>query len=319
MGIKNGVLSLARSGKFFAKEHSPEILLVIGGISMVGSIISACKATLKFQETLKQHNERLDKLKVVEVHQKEGTANEEELAIDIKIARIAVYKETAKETVILYGPTVGLAAASIFCGLKAVGIVKKWYGGAVATIAALSKENEHLKTGIVEKYGEEALQALQSDPPAKVVDVDEETGEVTESEIPGASYSAFAKFFDESNPNWEKDAESNKNFLKLKENYANHLLHNRIINGVGHVFLNEVYSMLDIEETQAGQIMGWTYYVDPAEAKKHPESSGTIDFGIFNPDSPAARAFVNGYERSILLDFNVDSIPIVGRTGLTES
>ena len=33
-----------------------------------------------------------------------------------------------------------------------------------------------------------------------------------------------------------------------------------------------------------------------------------VDFGIYDMNNPAARRFVNGAERSILLDFNVDGV-----------
>lgn len=36
------------------------------------------------------------------------------------------------------------------------------------------------------------------------------------------------------------------------------------------------------------------------------DNDNFIDFGVFDGDRPRARDFVNGYERSILLDFNVD-------------
>ena len=57
--------------------------------------------------------------------------------------------------------------------------------------------------------------------------------------------------------------------------------------------------MLDIPKTKAGQKVGWIY------DKKNPTGDNYVDFGIYSSDV-AKRRFVNGYERSILLDFNVD-------------
>jgi hypothetical protein len=84
-------------------------------------------------------------------------------------------------------------------------------------------------------------------------------------------------------------------FLKQKQHYANDLLRTR-----GHLFLNDVYKMLDIPETIAGQTVGWVYNKD------NPIGDNYVDFGIYNQKSGAARRFVNGIERNILLDFNVD-------------
>jgi hypothetical protein len=66
------------------------------------------------------------------------------------------------------------------------------------------------------------------------------------------------------------------------------------------VFLNEVYDLLGLPRTSAGQVVGWAITSDDAPGDKY------IDFGFYNQDSERVRAFVNGNESSILLDFNVD-------------
>jgi hypothetical protein len=106
--------------------------------------------------------------------------------------------------------------------------------------------------------------------------------------------SAHAKFFDESCPSWERNSEYNMLFLTGQQNYANDLLHAR-----GHIFLNEIYDNLGIPRTNAGSIMGW---VMGKGNQNH------VDFGIFDVSKPMAREFVNGYERAILLDFNIDGV-----------
>ncbi len=58
--------------------------------------------------------------------------------------------------------------------------------------------------------------------------------------------------------------------------------------------------MLDIPETKAGQIVGWIY------DEKCPNGDNYVDFGIYNTNREKSRDFVNGYEKVILLDFNVD-------------
>ena len=45
---------------------------------------------------------------------------------------------------------------------------------------------------------------------------------------------------------------------------------------------------------------GWIY------DEEHPTGDNFVDFGIYNLNIEKARDFVNGYERSIILDFNVD-------------
>ena len=84
-------------------------------------------------------------------------------------------------------------------------------------------------------------------------------------------------------------------FLKQQQNYANEMLKSK-----GHLFLNEVYDMLGIPRTKAGQVVGWVY------DEKNPIGDNFVDFGLYDINREAVRNFVNGYERTILLDFNVD-------------
>ena len=56
--------------------------------------------------------------------------------------------------------------------------------------------------------------------------------------------------------------------------------------------------MLGIPRSQAGAVVGWVLG----------EGDDYIDFGMFDGNNMATRDFVNGYERSILLDFNVDGV-----------
>jgi hypothetical protein len=107
-------------------------------------------------------------------------------------------------------------------------------------------------------------------------------------------HSIYACWFDEANRSWSKNPEYNNIFLQCQQNYANDMLHAQ-----GHLFLNEVYDMLGVTRSEAGALVGWVMSKD---------GDNFVDFGIFEPNNPRARAFVNRDERSILLDFNVDGI-----------
>ena len=105
--------------------------------------------------------------------------------------------------------------------------------------------------------------------------------------------SPYARYFDEDSMAWTKDPECNKFFLLQQQNLANERLKRN-----GYLFLNEVYTMLGLPRTKAGQCIGWMYDTEC------PSGDNYVDFGIFN--SEINRSFVNGYENSVLLDFNVD-------------
>ena len=127
----------------------------------------------------------------------------------------------------------------------------------------------------------------------KVVDTKVDVKEVDEpKETESYKYSPYARWFDECCTQWSNIPEFNLMFLKHQQNYANELLKTK-----GYLFLNEVYVMLGIPRTKVGQVVGWHY------DEEHPTGDNRVDFGIFNDDN---RQFVNGYEKPILLDFNVD-------------
>jgi hypothetical protein len=112
----------------------------------------------------------------------------------------------------------------------------------------------------------------------------------------GASqYSMYCVWFDETNANWKPDPLHNKIFLRTQQNYFNDRLAAR-----GYVLLNEVYNSLGFPETTAGSVVGWVFDGIGGDAY--------IDFGIFEGRTDAARAFVTGFESSVLLDFNVDGV-----------
>ena len=56
--------------------------------------------------------------------------------------------------------------------------------------------------------------------------------------------------------------------------------------------------MLDLPKTKEGQMVGWVK--DPKIGR-----DDYVDFGIFNANKKSNREFINGYEPSIWLDFNV--------------
>ena len=83
-------------------------------------------------------------------------------------------------------------------------------------------------------------------------------------------------------------------FIKAQEHYANDLLRAK-----KRLFLNEVYEMLGLPRTKAGQIVGWVYDLD------NPKCDNYVDFGLFS-DNLGYSDDADGFNPAILLDFNVD-------------
>ena len=68
------------------------------------------------------------------------------------------------------------------------------------------------------------------------------------------------------------------------------------------VFLNDIYKELGFQRTPQGQYVGWVY------DETDPDRQNVIDFGMFDLHDPDKRAFVNGLEPAIWLDFNPDGV-----------
>lgn len=282
------------------KKHSPEILVVTGVVGTVASAVMACKATTKIDEVLAETKDNIEKTK--DYVEKKGFSEkytEEDYKKDLTI----FYAKGGLELVKLYAPSVALGALSITAILAGHNVLRKRNVALAAAYATVEKGFEEYRGRVVERFGEELDRELKYNIKAKEVEettVDEKTGEekVTKKTVNVAdpnNYSSYARFFDDGCAGWTKDPEYNLMFLKNQQRYANDLLKSR-----GHLFLNEVYDMLGIPRTKAGQVVGWIY------DEEYPNGDNFVDFGIYDLYNEKARDFVNGYERTILLDFNVD-------------
>ena len=261
----------------------------------------ACKATTKLSDILEDSKEQLDKIKEVAA----DPAYEEKYSQDdAKKDTTITYVQTAMKVTKLYAPSVILCASSLGCLLASNNILKKRNAALSAAYMTVDKSFKEYRKRVADRFGEEVEKEIRYNIKAEeITKVDENGNEVTETvkvmdgtDDPN-SYSDYARFFDESCAAWQNDAEYNLTFLKAQQQYANDLLKAR-----GRLFLNEVYRMLGIDETKAGQVVGWVYNPD------NPTGDNFVDFGIYNMQRERVRAFVNGYEPNILLDFNVDGV-----------
>lgn len=295
----NGFSKMAGRTGLLIKKHKPEILIGIGIVTGIGSTVLACKSMLKVEEVLDRTNENLEKIRdVSEDPDKYGAEYTKE---DATKDKAIVYVQTGASLAKLFGPAIGLGIISYSCFIGAHKILSKRNIALMGIYKTLEESYKNYRKRVVEEYGQDKDRQflhgiVREDVVEKYTDKDgkKKKRKVVE-EKRSTDYSIYAKFFDESSPNWNKNPEYNLMFLKAQENYYNDLLKAR-----GHVFLNEVYEALGIEHTQAGAVVGWVLSEDNGD--------NYIDFGLYELNSERARAFVNGYERSILLDFNVDGV-----------
>lgn len=304
-------------GALCIKKHSPEILLVTGIVSGGIALVAACKATTKLESVLAETKNNVEQVHECaaagEICVKEGDEirsveyTEEDSKKDLTI----IYAKGAWNLTKLYAPAIGFGAVSLVCILASHGIIHKRNVALASTVTAIGNEFEEYRGRVVERFGEGLDRELKYNLKAKEVEETVINEDGTESvvkktievvEDPYKGLSEFARCYTDGCVGWTKDAEANLTFLRAQERWATDRLRS-----VGHLFLNEVYDMLGIPRSSAGAIMGWVY--DP----KNPDRK--VDLGIYNIHIPANRDFVNGWERSIWIDPNIDKEPIYTKIG----
>ena len=300
---------------FQLKKHSPEIMIVAGVAGTVASAVMACKATTKVHEILEESKDKVNQvhevlanedLRYEEVKQEDGALVrvEKYTEDDSKKDLAVIYLQTGLKFAKLYGPSIILGAVSITSILASHNIMRKRNVALAAAYTAVDKSFKGYRSRVIERFGEELDKELRYNIKAKEIEtvVTDENGEekivkeiVQVSDNDPTFYSDYAKCFDNGCTGWTKNAEMNLMFLRRQQDWANERLKAR-----GYLFLNEVYESLGIPRTKAGQVVGWVYDT------KNPTGDNYVDFGIYNIHNEQARDFVNGIERSIWLDFNVD-------------
>lgn len=284
---------------FQLKKHSPEILIVAGVAGAVTSAVMACKATTKLNDILEESKEQVDKIHEAIEHPE--NLPEEYTEEDGKKDLTIVYTQTAVKLLKLYGPSIVLGGLSITAILTSNNIMRKRNIAIAAAYTAVDKSFKDYRGRVVERFGKDLDRELRYNIKKEEVEetiVDEKTGKektIKKTIDVANEVSEFAKFFDDGCTGWTKDPELNLAFLLKQQAFADDKL-----KANGYLYLNEVYDMLGIPRTKAGQIVGWIY------DEKNPIGDNYVDFGIFNSNKVKNRDFVNGYERTILLDFNVD-------------
>ena len=287
------------------KKNSPKILMGVGIAGSVVSTVLACKATLKVKDILDEKNETVEQIHNC-VEDDTVDYSEEDKKKDLTI----LYAQTGVKLAKLYLPSIALGALSIASIVSGYKILNKRNVALAAAYTVVDKGFKNYRKNVVERFGEEVDRELRHNIKAKQIEekyIDKDGSEKTrkkkvyeiaEDKKPGEGISEYAKFFDEWNTDeHSKDPEYNLMFLRKQQDYANEVLKHQ-----GYLFLNEVYDMLGIPRTQAGQVVGWIY------DENNPTGDNYVDFGIYDLHDQQKRDFVNGLEKNILLDFNVDGV-----------
>lgn len=279
-------------------KRSPELALAGGILCFAGSLVTAYNDTFKASDILDTHKENIDTIKKA----REVANTEEYTDRDYKQDLTKCYVKTSVNLVKSYSRTAALFGLGTTLVLYSYKIMRKRNIALAAAYSALEEAFKMYRSRVLEEVDgvEKDLYYRTGVKTVETTSTDEKGKKVKETQNgftgwDGHQYSQYARFFDESCPQWKDCPEFNLTFLVQQEKWANHYL-----NAHGHLFLNEVYDMLGIPRSTAGQVVGWLADGD---------GDNFVSFGI-HEGHMASRNFVNGYTGipTYLLDFNVDGI-----------
>jgi len=270
------------------KKHAPRTMFVIGLAGTITSAVLACRATLKLPDMIDEMESDIKEVKEARdslQHFNQGSRKQAVTEKDVAYA----YAVNVMRVTKLYAPSVVLGVASIGLLTSSHVTLSRRNAGLTAAYATLQTAFENYRDRVREQVGEDKEKDLYLGVSEQSITEDGKTKKVKVVNANGMS--AYSKLFDESNPNYKPWIDHNRVFIQGVQNYMNHRLNSR-----GHVFLNEVYEELGFPHTPAGCVVGWKL--------DNPRGGDNfVDFGMFEATNAE---FVNGYERSIWLDFNVD-------------
>lgn len=288
MKIPDSITRQIGKTQLFAKQNGPTILVGVGVLGFAATTVLVGKAVIKAQPKIEKLNSATQN--IMAQAEEEGWQENQKSQVVAKL-----WFKGSADLVKIFAPSVIVGGASIACILAAHGIMKRQQGALVAAYAALDATLRTYRERVREEVGEEKERELFYTRNRRAREGFDDDGlPCIINENDPRLGSQYGKFFDDSSSNWSKNAEYNYTFLKSQQQYANDRLGAR-----GYLFLNDVYRALGLKETQAGQMVGW-------RSKRHGGVDGYVDFGLDLIYDEMSRAFTNGYEAVVFLDFNVD-------------
>lgn len=295
--ITNRATSRAGRQLLIARKHSPTVLFGTGVVGVVATAVLASRATLKMDEVLHEAEKRQIDIDtaVGEPLKDGGTYSEADQERDTKLNRTKLILTIAR----LYAPAAAVGAASIACLTGSHVILSRRNVSLTAAYAALDQGFREYRRRVVEELGEDKDREFRYGVGERQIAVDTDHGvDVKTVKVlnPTGQRSIYARAFDESNINWQSVRSYNLMFIQAQQAYANDRLRAK-----GYVLLNDVYQALGMERTKEGCVVGWVL--------NNPDGGDNyISFGIYDNDSFMGQEFVNGDEKSVWLDFNVDGV-----------
>lgn len=285
------------------KAKSPEILLALGVVSFVGTVVVACKQTMKAEEILDEHERKLQ-----EIESCKRLAAEEDSSViyteaQIKKGTFIAWKDTALSFTKLYFPAVLLGGISLTCFGASYGIMRKRNVGLGIAYAAVDTAFKEYRDRVKAELGEAADNRFRFGTKyesGKVLEEKEDgSTEIVEKEVETVpfdedkAYGARFIFSEDTAKCWQPTKILNDMTLQASRNYMQNKFEMQ-----GFLFLNDVLESLGMEKVPDGQLVGWIRGCgDPY-----------VDYRIKEVYRPSRKGNETDFEVTYMLDFNTCGI-----------
>lgn len=260
----------------FIKMHSSEICLGIGVCGLAGTVVTTAKVATPIINMSRDYQAEKEELNF----EFENDKTNEEYKNKFRAIRLDYYKNVA----VCVLPVAGSIAVTLGGFFGAYNIISTKLTAMTAAAESLEAMFNKYRARVVDDAGEEKDQYYMTGAKkvkkTKVSEVNEETGEVEEYTVYSTKedldmVSEFAVCFDEVNSSkWTKHGALNKAEIRSAERFANIRLKAK-----GWLSLNEVYEMLGVPATDAGQVFGW---IDNPEAHKGARDDLQVELQIWD-------------------------------------
>ena len=299
---KKGSLALLK-----LKNVSPEILIGAGIISIVAGTVLACKATLKVDDILDEHERNMLAI---------NTAHEEVkdfIDDDVRQEKALTYFQTGKSFLKIYWPSAVLMGGGIIFLISSHGIMRQRNAALAAAYSVIDTAFREYRGRVVDELGADKDFHFMHNTTYETIteETTDESGKKkkTKKEIQvlneDGGTSMYARWYAKQewdikdgsytgSSQWVNNPDYNATNLILKNSMLNDTLKAR-----GYLFLNDVYEELGFPRTKAGQIVGWVW---DGDGDNYVSFGPEVD-GLINKTKTSIIYRPGG---SILLDFNVD-------------
>ena len=298
----NALMSLKKTGNKAlksVKKHSPELLLIGGAIAGVATVVTACRSTLKVNDILDDHADRMDAIR----------DKFEEGSKELKKETTKAYVKTAWEFGKCYALPAALGVTAVACNIGSYKIQKtrnikleKENASLAAAYVGLAEAVRKYRDRVKEKVGEEVENDLWNNLSEIEVTrdiVDEKGKHKTEKKkgkivgVEGAS--PYARYLTKNNPDYHKDPAVMNMYVTAQCAHMNDDLSIR----KSRIFtLAEAYRVFNFEEAPSDCAVCWKY--NPKATKNIEVTCTPVllpvidDLGNWNGE----------YDDAYLIDFN---------------